>query len=97
MSLNINILVIFDTINCCLLNFYHVQDLFGLPCSTTCDGFKPHKNLQPGYNPDIIHHAVELYKGGPVIDASDEARALRFVKIINDYLELASLDNHCVA
>ena len=55
--------------------------MFGLPCSTTCDEFKPHKNLKPGYNQDIIDHAVELYNGGPVIDASDEARALRFVMI----------------
>jgi len=35
--------------------------------------------LQPGYNSDVIDQAIELYKGGPVIDASDEARALRFV------------------
>ena len=59
-----------------------MQDLFGLPCSTTCDSFKPHKNLQPGYNPDIIQHAVELYNGRPVVDASDEARALRYVEIV---------------
>ena len=39
--------------------------MFGLPCSTTCDEFKPHKNLKPGYNQDIIDHAVELYNGGP--------------------------------
>lgn len=75
--------IFFDPIYYCLFNFYHLQNLFGLPCSTTCDSFKPHKNLQPGYNQDIIDHAVVLYEGGPVTDASDEARALRFVKIIN--------------
>lgn len=66
-------------VNVVLVCFNHIQDLFGLPCSTTCDNFKPQKNLQPEYNQDMIDHAVVLYEGGPVIDASDEARALRFV------------------
>jgi len=55
-----------------------LQDLFGLPCSTTCDTFKPYKKLQPGYNADVIQQAVQMYEGRLVIDASDEARALRY-------------------
>ena len=66
-------------VNVILFVFNHMQDLFDLPCSTTCDNFQPQKYLQPWYNQGIIHHAVVLYKGGPVIDSSDKARALRFV------------------
>jgi len=38
---------------------------------------------------------VELYKGGPVIDASDEARALRFVQILGTFetLNFPTIDN----
>lgn len=54
--------------------------MFGLPSSTSCDDFKTHRKLQAGYNPEVIDEAVELYKDGPVIDASDEARALRYLQ-----------------
>jgi len=69
--------------------------LFGLPSSTSCDNFKPNKKLQPGYNSEVITQAVELYKGGPVIDASDEARALRFVQILGIFatLNFTTIDN----
>lgn len=52
--------------------------MFGLPCGTTCDNFNMKEKLQPGYNPDVLEQAACLYLDGPVIEASDEARALRF-------------------
>jgi len=54
-----------------------LQDLFGLPCGTTCDNFNKKEALQPGYNSDVLDQAACLYLDGPVIEASDEARALR--------------------
>ena len=54
------------------------QSVFGLPCSTTCDNYTLKKRLQPGFNVDVIQHAIHLYNGAPVIEASDEARALRY-------------------
>ena len=56
--------------------------MFGLPSSTSCNDFKTHRKLQPGYNPEVIDEAVKLYKDGSVVDASDEARALRVVKTL---------------
>jgi len=35
------------------------------------------EKLQPGFNLSVIKHASQLYNGAPVIEASDEARALR--------------------
>jgi len=51
--------------------------MFGLPCSTTCDSYMLKEKLQPGFNLPVIKHAAQLYNGAPVIEASDEARALR--------------------
>ena len=73
-----NIFVVSVDIFSSIFNFEHLQDLFGLPCSTTCDNFKPNNSLYPGCNADVIHQAVQMYEGRPVIDASDEARALRY-------------------
>ena len=60
-----------------------LQDLFGLPCSTTCDKFSKKETLEPGYNSDVLDQAASLYLDGPVIEASDEARALRSGYCIN--------------
>ena len=51
--------------------------MFGLPCGTTCDKFRKKETLEPGYNSDMLDQAACLYLDGPVIEASDEARALR--------------------
>ena len=40
------------------------------------------KKLQSGFNVDIIQQAASLYDGAPVIEASDEARALRYISFI---------------
>ena len=56
--------------------------VFGLPCTTTCDNYMLKKKLQPGFNVDIIQQAASLYDGAPVIEASDEARALRYISFI---------------
>ena len=60
-----------------------LQDLFGLPCGTTCDKFSKKETLEPGYNSDVLDQAASLYLDGPVIEASDEARALRSGYYIN--------------
>ena len=62
------------------INFFSVS---GLPCSTTCDNYMLNKKLQPGFNVDIIQQAAYLYNGAPVIEASDEARALWYISFIN--------------
>ena len=54
-----------------------LQSMFGLPCSTTCDSYMLKDKLRPGFNLSVINHAAQLYNGAPVIEASDEARALR--------------------
>ena len=50
--------------------------MFGLPFSTTCDSYMLKEKLQQGFNLPVIKHASQLYNGGSVIEASDEARAL---------------------
>ena len=49
------------------------------------------KKLQPGFNVDIIQQAASLYNGAPVIEASDEARALRYISFIFFNRDLNSL------
>ncbi|CAH3142481.1 unnamed protein product [Porites lobata] len=63
-----------------------VSIVFGLPCTTTCDNYMLKKKLQPGFNVDIIQQAASLYDGAPVIEASDEARALRYISFIFFFL-----------
>lgn len=65
-------------ISCFFFLFFPVfQSVFGLPCSTTCDNYMLKEKLQPGLNLHVIKQASHLYNGAPVIEASDEARALR--------------------
>lgn len=71
--------------------FFFFQSVFGLPCSTTCDNYMLKKKLQPGFNVDIIQQAASLYNGAPVIEASDEARALRYISFIFFNRDLNSL------
>ena len=58
------------------ISFFFLQSMFGLPCSTTCDSYMLKEKLQQGFNLPVIKHASQLYNGGSVIEASDEARAL---------------------
>ena len=74
-----------------------LQDLFGLPCGTTCDKFSKKETLEPGYNSDVLDQAASLYLDGPVIEASDEARALRSGYCINkiNLNTLSLYENRC--
>ncbi|KAJ7352805.1 hypothetical protein OS493_033867 [Desmophyllum pertusum] len=65
-------------------NYDLTKDIFGLPCSTTCDSYKMCEQLRPGFNHSVVDQAILLYLDEPVIEASDEARALRFLQPMPD-------------
>lgn len=63
------------------LKYYALlADIFGLPSGTTVSQRAKCISMNPGINMDAIERAITEYEGVPVIDCSDEARALRFLE-----------------
>ena len=63
-----------------LKNYALLADIFGLPSGTTASKQVKSIRLEPGFNIDAIERAISQYEGLPVIECSDEARALRFIE-----------------
>ena len=63
-----------------LKNYALLADIFGLPSGTTASKQAKSIRLEPGFNIDAIERAISQYEGLPVIECSDEARALRFIE-----------------
>lgn len=63
-----------------LKNYALLADIFGLPCGTTVSERAKCIRIEPGINLDVIERAITEYEGIPVIECSDEARALRFIE-----------------
>ena len=63
-----------------------MQNLFGLPGKTTALAHSSSAKLKLGFNSSVFETGPEFYAGGPVVDATDEARALRYLSpILNDH------------
>lgn len=63
------------------LKYYALlADIFGLPSGTTVSQRAKCISMNPGINMDAIERAITEYEGVPVIECSDEARALRFLE-----------------
>ena len=60
-------------------NYSLLQNLFGLCGKTTAKEYSSKIHLKLGLNDEVLLDAIETYKNCPVIEYSDEARALRFV------------------
>uniref|UniRef100_A0A7M5V3V3 Ubiquitin-like protease family profile domain-containing protein n=2 Tax=Clytia hemisphaerica TaxID=252671 RepID=A0A7M5V3V3_9CNID len=60
-------------------SYSDLKDLFCLPSKTCVQQHSKENKLHVGLNEDVFDKAVDLYCGGPVIEASDEARTLRFL------------------
>ena len=61
-------------------NYSILADVFGLASPSTCDmHVKTELKLKPGVNYDVIEKSVAVYQSKPVIECSDEARALCFI------------------
>ena len=51
-----------------------------MPCATTASQRVTTSRLEPGFNSEAIKRAALEFQGFPVIECSDEARALRFIE-----------------
>ena len=63
-----------------LKNYALLANIFGLPSGTTVSQRAKCISMNPGINMDAIERAITEYEGVPVIECSDEARALRFLE-----------------
>ena len=63
-----------------LKNYALLADIFGLPSGTTVCQRAKCISMNPGINMDAIERAIVEYEGVPVIECSDEARALRYLE-----------------
>lgn len=63
-----------------LKNYALLADIFGLPSGTTVCQEAKCISMNPGINMDAIERAIVEYEGVPVIECSDEARALRYLE-----------------
>ena len=61
-------------------NYALLSEVFGLPCATTASQRVTTTRLEPGFNLEAIKRATLEFQGFPVIECSDEARALRFIE-----------------
>ena len=71
------------------------QKIFCLPSKNCVKNHTRDVKLDLGFNNSIISKAVDLYAGEPVVDATDEARILRFLNpVLNDKGEI-EIVGHC--
>ncbi|XP_066933436.1 uncharacterized protein [Clytia hemisphaerica] len=72
-------------------SYSDLKELFCLPSKTCVVQHSKENKLHVGLNEEVFDKAIELYGGGPVVEASDEARTLRFLSPVvgkNNEIEL---------
>lgn len=63
--------------------YYHIdlQEIFGLPCTTTASKEKNKMTFFGGFSSQVLDTSSELYDDCLVIEASDEARVRRYIVV----------------